>query len=139
MKAANYIYDVAPKDGTALGVIVESAALEQALGNTAVQYDAAKFIYVGRVATSNNVFMQWHTSKVQSIEDAQQIEFTLAGTGPGSIAETIPRLFNALIGTKFRSSPATRPRPRRCSPWSAARSTAPDRRGLPSPSPSRTC
>jgi tripartite-type tricarboxylate transporter receptor subunit TctC len=102
MKAANYVYQVAPKDGTALGVIVESAALEQALGNSAVQYDAAQFVYVGRVATSNNVFMQWHTSKVQSIADSQKTESTLAGTGPGSIAETIPRLFNATIGTKFR-------------------------------------
>jgi tripartite-type tricarboxylate transporter receptor subunit TctC len=102
MKAANYVYQVAAKDGTALGVIVESAALEQVLGNTAAQYDAAKFTYVGRVATSNNIFMQWHTSKVQSIADSQRIESTLAGTGPGSIAETIPRLFNAIIGTKFR-------------------------------------
>src|SRR5262245_48495187 len=33
LKAANYLYEVAPKDGTALGVIVESAALEQALAN----------------------------------------------------------------------------------------------------------
>jgi tripartite-type tricarboxylate transporter receptor subunit TctC len=102
MKAANYIFQVAPKDGTALGVIVESAALEQVLGNKAAQYDAAKFSYVGRVATSNNIFMQWHTSKVQSIADAQARESTLAGTGPGSIAETVPRLLNALIGTKFR-------------------------------------
>jgi tripartite-type tricarboxylate transporter receptor subunit TctC len=102
MKAANYLNQVAPKDGTALGVIVESAALEQILGNAAVQYDAAKFTYVGRVATSNNIFMQWHTSKVQSIADSQRFESTLAGTGPGSIAETVPRLFNAIIGTKFR-------------------------------------
>src|SRR5215510_10150948 len=42
LKAAAYLYEVAPKDGTALGVIVESAALEQALGNPAAQYDAGK-------------------------------------------------------------------------------------------------
>jgi tripartite-type tricarboxylate transporter receptor subunit TctC len=102
LKAAAYIYEVAPKDGTALGVVVESAALEQALGNPAAQYDAAKFTYVGRVATSNNIFMQWHTSKVQSIEDSKKLESSLAGTGPGSIAETVPRLLNALLGTKFR-------------------------------------
>jgi tripartite-type tricarboxylate transporter receptor subunit TctC len=102
LKAAAYIYEVAPKDGTALGVVVESAALEQALGNPAAQYDAAKFTYVGRVATSNNIFMQWHTSKVQSIEDSRKLESSLAGTGPGSIAETVPRLLNALAGTKFR-------------------------------------
>ncbi len=57
MKAANYLYQVAPKDGTALGVIVDSAPLEQALANPAVQYDAAQFTYVGRVASSNNIFM----------------------------------------------------------------------------------
>src|SRR5205085_7256328 len=92
LKAANYIYEVAPRDGTALGVVVESIALEQALSNPAAQYDAAKFSYIGRVATSNNIFMQWHTSKVQSIEDSKRMESSLAGTGPGSIAETVPRL-----------------------------------------------
>src|SRR4051812_40060814 len=102
LKAANYLYEVAPKDGTALGVVVESAALEQALANPAVQYDAAKFTYVGRVATSNNIFMQWHTAKVQSLEQAKHAETSLAGTGPGSIAETVPRLLNALIGTRFK-------------------------------------
>jgi tripartite-type tricarboxylate transporter receptor subunit TctC len=102
LKAANYLYEVAPKDGTALGVVVESAALEQALANPAVQYDAAKFSYVGRVATSNNIFMQWHTAKVQSLDDAKRMETSLAGTGPGSIAETVPRLLNALIGTRFK-------------------------------------
>src|SRR4051812_37674391 len=40
LKAANYLYDVAPKDGTALGVVVETAALEQALANPAALYDA---------------------------------------------------------------------------------------------------
>src|SRR5712691_985829 len=102
LKAANYLYEVAPKDGTALGVVVESTALEQALANPAVQYDAAKFTYIGRVATSNNIFMQWHTAKVQSLDDARRMESSLAGTGPGSIAETVPRLLNALIGTRFK-------------------------------------
>jgi tripartite-type tricarboxylate transporter receptor subunit TctC len=102
LKAANYLYEVAPKDGTALGVIVESAALEQALDNPGVHYDATKFNYIGRVATSDNVFMMWHTSKVQSIAEAQKTVSTLAGTGPGSIAETVPKLLNALIGTKFK-------------------------------------
>ena len=102
LKAGNYLYEVAPRDGTALGVIVESAALEQALSNPAAQYDAAKFTYVGRVATSNNIFMMWHTAKVQSLDDAMRMPSLQAGTGPGSIAETIPKLTNALIGTKFK-------------------------------------
>jgi tripartite-type tricarboxylate transporter receptor subunit TctC len=102
LKAANYLYEVAPRDGTALGVVVESTALEQALANPAAQYDAAKFTYVGRVATSNNIFMMWHGAKVQSLEDAKAATALLAGTGPGSIAETIPKLTNALLGTRFK-------------------------------------
>jgi len=102
LKAANYLYEVAPKDGTALGVIVESAALEQALANPGAQYDAARFSYIGRVATSNNIFMQWHTAKVQSLADARRMESSLAGTGPGSIADTVPKLLNALTGTRFK-------------------------------------
>jgi len=102
LKAANYLYEVAPRDGTALGVVVESAALEQALANPAAQYDAAKFTYVGRLATSNNIFMMWQSAKVQSIADAKLSAALMAGTGPGSIAETIPKLLNALLGTKFK-------------------------------------
>ena len=102
LKAANFLYQAAPKDGTALGVIVESHALEQALRNAAVQYDASKFTYIGRAASSNNVFLVWQSSPAQSLEDAMRQEMTLAGTGPGSIAETVPLLANALIGTKFR-------------------------------------
>ncbi len=102
LKAANYLYEVAPRDGTALGVVVESTALEQALSNPAAQYDAAKFTYVGRVATSNNIFMMWHTAKVQSLDDARHLPALLAGTGPGSIAETVPKLTNAFLGTKFK-------------------------------------
>jgi tripartite-type tricarboxylate transporter receptor subunit TctC len=102
LKAANYLYEVAPKDGSALGVVVESAALEQALANPAVQYDAARFSYIGRIATSNNIFMQWHTAKVQSLDDARRMETSLAGTGPGSIADTVPKLLNALTGTRFK-------------------------------------
>jgi tripartite-type tricarboxylate transporter receptor subunit TctC len=102
LKAANYLYEVAPRDGSALGVVVESAALEQALANPAAQYDAAKLTYVGRIATSNNVFMMWHSAKVQSLDDAKLATALLAGTGPGSIAETIPRLTNALVGTRFK-------------------------------------
>ena len=102
IRAANYVYAAAPKDGTALGIVTETVAIEQALQNTAVQYDARKYTWIGRVAASNAIHMQWHTSKVQSIEDAKKFESPLAGTGAGNVAEVIPTLLNALIGTKFK-------------------------------------
>lgn len=102
IRAANFVYGAAPKDGTALGIVTETVAIEQALKNSAVQYDARKYTWIGRVAASAAIHMMWHTSKVQSIEDAKKFEAPLAGTGAGNVAEVIPTLLNALIGTKFR-------------------------------------
>src|ERR1700730_19476443 len=49
LRVANYIYTVAPKTGTALGIVTETIAVEQALLNPAVQFDARKFTWIGRV------------------------------------------------------------------------------------------
>jgi tripartite-type tricarboxylate transporter receptor subunit TctC len=102
LQAANYLYKVAPKDGTAIGVVVETLPMEQALQNPGVQYDADRFTYIGRVASSNNIQLVWHTAKAQSIEDVMRIETTVAGTGPANLAETVPKVLNALVGTKFK-------------------------------------
>ena len=102
LQAANFLYRVAPKDGTAIGVIAETIPLEQALKNPGVQYDAAKFTYIGRIASSNNVHLVWHTAKAQSMADVRHTEMTVAGTGPANVAEIIPKLLNAIEGTKFK-------------------------------------
>src|SRR5215472_6135548 len=52
LRAANFIYSVAPKDGTALGIVTDTIAVEQALHNPAVQFDARNFVWIGRVAAS---------------------------------------------------------------------------------------
>jgi tripartite-type tricarboxylate transporter receptor subunit TctC len=102
LRAANYIFNVVPKDGTALGIVTDTVAVEQALRNPAVQFDARKFSWIGRVAGSAAVHVISRASKVQSIEDAKHFEATVAGTGAGNAAETLPTLLNAVIGTKFK-------------------------------------
>jgi tripartite-type tricarboxylate transporter receptor subunit TctC len=102
LQAANYLYKVAPKDGTALGVVAETIPMEQALQNPGVQYDAARFTYVGRVASSNNILLVWHTSKAQSYAELLTTPIAVAGTGPANVAETVPKVLNALAGTKFK-------------------------------------
>src|SRR5919107_256012 len=102
LRAANFVYGAAPKDGSAIGIVTETVALEQALTNPAVQYDAAKFTWIGRVASSINVQVVWHTARVQSLADAYNTEVTFAGTGPGNVAETIPRLLHGLLGMRVK-------------------------------------
>jgi hypothetical protein len=90
LRAANYIYNVAPKNGSALGIVTETIAVEQSLRNPAVQFDARKLTWIGRVAASNAMHIIRHTSKVQSIEDAKRFTATVAGTGAGNVAEDRP-------------------------------------------------
>ena len=102
LRAANYIYEVAPKDGTAIGIVTETLAMEQVVGNPSVQYDAARFHWLGRIASSNNIHFQWHTAKVQSIEEAKRMETTVAAAGAGNLSEVIPNLLNKVLGTRFK-------------------------------------
>ncbi len=102
LQAANYLFKVAPKDGTTLGVVAETLPMEQALQNPGVQFDAAKFTYVGRVSSSNNIMLVWHTSKAQTFADILKTPMAVGGTGPANLAETVPKVLNALVGTQFK-------------------------------------
>ncbi|MGE3248313.1 MAG: hypothetical protein AB7J19_18500, partial [Beijerinckiaceae bacterium] len=58
--------------------------------------------WIGRIASSNNIFLVWHTSKAQSVKDMLTTEMTFAGTGPANLAETVPKILYALIGAKAK-------------------------------------
>ena len=101
-KAANYIYSVAPKDGTATGIATQTIALEEALGTPGVMYKSAEFNWIGRATAIVEVTLTWQTSKAKTIEDAKLYETPVAGTGSGSPSEGYPKLLNGVAGTKFK-------------------------------------
>lgn len=102
LKATNYIYAQAPKDGSILGIPSSSIALNEVLNVPGIAYKSKDFTWIGRVAYSLDVTFGWHTSKVKSVKDALVHEAQLAGSGAGSSGTLNPRLLNYLIGTKFK-------------------------------------
>jgi tripartite-type tricarboxylate transporter receptor subunit TctC len=103
LRGANYIYNVAPKDGTAMGVMSQTVAVGQVLGTTpGIQYDARQYNWIGRMNANVEVDHAWHTAGVRSIEDAMKREVIAAGTGPTSSSVVFRRLMNELIGTKYK-------------------------------------
>ena len=60
--AAEYLYNIAPKDGTQLATVDQSIAVQQAMGDPSIKFDAAKFIYIGNPAVENNTIATWYTS-----------------------------------------------------------------------------
>jgi tripartite-type tricarboxylate transporter receptor subunit TctC len=105
LRAANYLYNVAPKDGTALGVVTQTVMLEDSFGTPAVKYKAAEFNYIGRMTSVLETMIVWHAAKAKTIEDVRKFETIAGATGPTSPTEGYPRLLNAFAGTKFKILP----------------------------------
>jgi tripartite-type tricarboxylate transporter receptor subunit TctC len=100
--AGNYIYNIAPKDGTVLGLLAPTIAIDEKMGTSGAKFVTSKFNWIGRETTSVGVTMVWHTSKVQTIADAFTNEVTMAATGSGSTTAVYPNVLNNVLGTKFK-------------------------------------
>src|SRR5882672_11531332 len=101
LRGANYLFNVAARDGSVMGVVSQTVAVGQMLATTpGIQYDARRYTWVGRINSNVEVHHTWHASGIRSIEDAKTREVILAGTGPTSSSVVMPRLMNELIGTK---------------------------------------
>lgn len=101
-KAAAYVYEVAPKDGTAIAAGPQEIALDQVLGTLPIKFDATKVNWIGNPSIDNNVIVLWHTSGVKTIEDAKKKEFIIAATAPNGASAQYPQVLNTLLGTKFK-------------------------------------
>jgi tripartite-type tricarboxylate transporter receptor subunit TctC len=98
----NFLFNQAPRDGSALGIINQSMPTEQYLLEQNVNYDASKFNWIGRVSSTVELLIVWHSVPVARIEDVRSRETIMGGTGPTSSTEFIPRVLNNLAGMKFK-------------------------------------
>jgi tripartite-type tricarboxylate transporter receptor subunit TctC len=102
---ANWLYNVAAKDGTAFGMIGRGTAFDPLLGSTKAQFDAAKFTWIGSMNDEVSVCVAWHTSGIASLEQVVQNELTVGGTGPAADTDQFPKVLNATLHTKFKIIP----------------------------------
>jgi tripartite-type tricarboxylate transporter receptor subunit TctC len=102
LRAANYLFNVAPKDGTALGVVTQTVMLEEAFGTPGVKYKAAEFTYIGRMTGVLETMILWHEAQAKDMDGVRKYETVAGSTGPTSPTEGYPRLLNAFAGAKFR-------------------------------------
>jgi tripartite-type tricarboxylate transporter receptor subunit TctC len=100
--AANWLANVAPKDGTALLAISSTLPVSQAVGLKGIQFDIRKFHYIGNTTDSPNVINSWHTTGITRIEQVLKQELVVASTGRSSGSYYYPAALNAWAGTKFK-------------------------------------
>lgn len=101
-QAVQYLYNVAAKDGTAIGTTNAGPVSEPQLGGMKVNYDIGKFRWIGSLAKGNTVCAAWHSSSFKNLEDVKAREMTIASTGATSAPARAAWLMNALIGTKIK-------------------------------------
>ena len=97
--AAKYIYDVAPKDGTVLGSLAQTLALDS-MTNTSL--DVAKMSYIGRVVTNIDVGVALPKSGIKSFEDVRAKQYSVGASGGGSTTVLFPTALKTYAGAKFK-------------------------------------
>jgi tripartite-type tricarboxylate transporter receptor subunit TctC len=109
LRATNWIYNVAPKDGTAFGIFARNMPLLGILGgNPAVQYDPMKFTYLGSSSSYEEdayVLFLRPDAPNKTVQDATKAggpPLVLGGTGEGSTGNDIPLLLKDALGLNIR-------------------------------------
>jgi tripartite-type tricarboxylate transporter receptor subunit TctC len=102
LRAANYIYNAAPKDGTMLGVFARGMAMEPLIGASSTNFDARKFAWIGSGTNEVSVCATWHAAKVKTWADGLAIPFTVAGEGSGSDPDIFSIMLRNVFGAKMR-------------------------------------
>jgi len=100
--AMNFLYNVAPKDGTTIGMMNQAIPMTQLLGQDGIKFDVAKLTWIGDAILSNSVAVAWHESPFKTIEDVMANEMIVGAEGGLSSSTIIPRVMNAVIGTRFK-------------------------------------
>jgi tripartite-type tricarboxylate transporter receptor subunit TctC len=101
LRLANWLYNVAPKDGTVFGIIGRGIPFDPLLGGSG-QFDATKFSWIGSANDEVSICASWHTTGVTRFEDLQSKEIPVGGTGVSDDTVQFPKVLNAVLGTKMK-------------------------------------
>ena len=107
--AANYLYNVAPKDGTSFGAFARNIPLISVLGgNASVKYDARKYTWLGSASSyEEDSYLMWvrKDAKVKSLADIQKPggePVVLGGTGEGATGNDVPIILREALGLNIK-------------------------------------
>jgi tripartite-type tricarboxylate transporter receptor subunit TctC len=101
LRAASYIYSVAPKDGTVFGTFGRTMAITPLLTGGG-QFDGTKFTWLGSVTNEVSTCVTWHTSAVKTWADMLEKPVTLGGEGPGADPDVYALLYKNVFGAKVK-------------------------------------
>jgi tripartite-type tricarboxylate transporter receptor subunit TctC len=102
LRVANFIYQAAPKDGTAFATMGRGSAFGPLLGQGGPAFDAQKFTWIGSANDEVSVCAAWHTAGIATFDDLRAKPMITGATGPTDETAQIPKIINGVLGTKMR-------------------------------------
>jgi len=102
LRAAQYLYSVAPKDGTAFGTFGRTIAATPLLTPATAQFDSTKFNWLGSVTNEVSTCITWHTSVVKTWSDILAKDIAFGGEGPGADPDVYALLYKNVFGAKMK-------------------------------------
>jgi len=100
LRAAIYLYNAAPKDGTVIGTFSRSMSVAPLL--TEAPFDATKFTWIGSTSTDVNLCMTWGTTAIKTWNDMLTKPSTLGGLGAGADPDIFALMFRNVFGAKIK-------------------------------------
>jgi tripartite-type tricarboxylate transporter receptor subunit TctC len=102
LRLANFLYNVAPKDGSTFGMVGRGISMEPMLGTQASKFDSRRYTWIGSVSNETSVCVAWRTAKIKSWNDMLSMPFTVGGQGPGSDDDMFTNMLRNIFGAKAR-------------------------------------
>lgn len=104
VKAANYLYTIAPKDGLTIGTLQNTVPFEPLYENKQATFDTSKFNWLGSPSKEVALLTVWHTVPVNSIGEAieKNHTFILGASGVNSTPAFYARVLQAVFGIKVK-------------------------------------
>jgi tripartite-type tricarboxylate transporter receptor subunit TctC len=102
IKAADYIYQVAPQDGTTFAAVHSGVPTAPQLTPDAAKFDVDKLSWIGSANREPLVTAVWHTARVQTAAEVRQRELIVGGTQLGTGTVDFPLIANEILGFKFK-------------------------------------
>lgn len=99
---ANFLYSVAPQDGTHLAVVQNGFPAMQAIGKRKVQFDTTKFHWIGAITPTVETMALWKSAGARTVDEARKKEIPIGSVGNANITYAFPMLLNAYAGTRFK-------------------------------------
>lgn len=102
LKATNYLYNAAPKDGSVIATLFATLPSIKLFKPDAAKYDPLKFSWLGAFSRTVSVLIVGKGAPAASLADARKREVVIGSIGKGNTTYQFPALINGAFGTKFK-------------------------------------